>query len=124
MARTYWIDDPQAGQCGRHFKLVESIGFIFVEIPKRAFKLFELRWREVGHVTGYDLQIASALVSREAGTNSLNLIIQECNLLRNVLDGQLKFEPQVLTSEHCIIVFVDIGIVAGALRFGNPLQGI
>lgn len=57
--RTYWINDPQASQCGGHFELIESIGFVFVEIPERAFKLFKLCRGEVCHITGYDLPRAS-----------------------------------------------------------------
>ena len=58
------------------------------------------------------------------GRKCSNLIIKECNLLRNVLDDQLEFEPEVLTSEHRVIVFVDVGLVTSCLRFGNLLQGI
>ena len=81
-----------------------------------------MRWREVGHVTGYDLPVASDWPDETS--KSSNLIIQERDLLRNVLDDQLEFEPEVLTSEHRVIVFIDVRLVASCLRFGHLLQGI
>jgi len=42
--RTYWVYDAEASQGARHFKLVESVGFVFVKVPERAFELFQLRW--------------------------------------------------------------------------------
>ena len=38
--RTHRVYDPKASQGGRHFKLVESICFVLVEVPERAFELF------------------------------------------------------------------------------------
>ena len=53
-----------------------------------------------------------------------NLVIEECNLLQDVLDDQLEFKPEVLTSEYRVIVFIDIGIAASRFCFGNLLQDI
>lgn len=53
-----------------------------------------------------------------------NLIIKERNLLRDVLNDQLEFKPEVLTCEHRVVVLIDISIVASCLCFSNLLQGI
>ena len=52
------------------------------------------------------------------------MVIEECNLLQDILDDQLEFEPEVLTSEYRVIVFIDIGIAASRFCFGNLLQDI
>jgi len=53
--RTNWIHNPEASQGGRHLELAECVGFVFVEVPERAFELFQLCWGQVGHIAGYDL---------------------------------------------------------------------
>lgn len=57
--------------------------------------------------------------SDEGRKKGLNLIIEERNLLHNVLDDQLEFEPEVLTGEHRVIVLIDVGVAASRLCFGN-----
>ena len=76
----YWIHNAEASQGSRHLKLVESIGFIFVKVSERAFKLFQLCWCEIGHVAGYDLHVRSGQPD-EGGKECSNLIIEERNLL-------------------------------------------
>jgi hypothetical protein len=60
LAETHWIHDPKTSQGSRHLKLVESVGFVFIKVPERAFELFKLRWREVGHIAGYYLKSGEA----------------------------------------------------------------
>ena len=60
----------------------------------------------------------------ERDRETQNLIIEERNLLCDVLDDQLEFEPEVLAAQHRVIVFIDIGVTAGRLCFGSLLQGV
>ena len=58
------------------------------------------------------------------GEEFSNLVIEECNFLQDILDDQLEFEPEVLTGEYRVIVFIDIGIATSRFCFGNLLQDI
>ena len=62
--------------------------------------------------------------SSQREENNAHLVIKERNFLRYILDNQLELEPEVLTGEHRIIIFIDIGITARLLCFCDPLQGI
>jgi hypothetical protein len=49
------VHNPEAGQRGGHLELIESIRLVFIKVPERGFKLFNLRRRKVCHIAGYNL---------------------------------------------------------------------
>jgi hypothetical protein len=49
------VYEAKTGQSRSEFRQDERVGFVSVKVPERAFELFQLGWRQVGHVPRYNL---------------------------------------------------------------------
>ena len=64
-SRAYRVYDPKTGQRRYELRQDKRVGLVSVKVPERAFELFQLGRRQVGHVPRYNLSHVSMVKDSE-----------------------------------------------------------